>query len=112
TPGLEPVPSPVPEPLCCEMCVSCLLLFSTCLSCAASILWISVGSTGVVALEGCFPLATTDSRGADSAVVVDEISKVNVNSVIESPKQLSLRQSKTVNSRAFACKTLVDHRGK
>nr|GEZ33548.1 hypothetical protein [Tanacetum cinerariifolium] len=32
----------------------------------------------------------------------DEISKVNVNSVIESLKHLSLRQSETINSRAFA----------
>nr|GFC89935.1 hypothetical protein [Tanacetum cinerariifolium] len=39
----------------------------------------------------------------------DEIGKVNVNYVIESPKHLSLRQSETVNSRAFACKALVDH---
>nr|GFD32832.1 hypothetical protein [Tanacetum cinerariifolium] len=72
-----------------------------------------------------------DSRGADSIVVVgigvrgvveeaespffflalalDEIGKVNVDSVIESPKHLSLRQSETVNSGAFACKALVDH---
>nr|GFD02020.1 hypothetical protein [Tanacetum cinerariifolium] len=34
-----------------------------------------------------------------------EIGKVNVDSVIESPKHLSLRQSETVNSRAFACKS-------
>nr|GFD13956.1 hypothetical protein [Tanacetum cinerariifolium] len=58
TPGLEPVPSPVPEPLCWE---------------------ISVGSTVVVALEGCFPLAAADSRGADSAVVVG----VGVGGVVE-----------------------------
>nr|GEY61890.1 hypothetical protein [Tanacetum cinerariifolium] len=32
----------------------------------------------------------------------DEIDKINVDSVIESPKHLSLRQSETVNSRAFA----------
>nr|GFD38748.1 hypothetical protein [Tanacetum cinerariifolium] len=44
-----PVPSPVPEPLCWE---------------------ISVGSTGVVALKGCLPLADADSHGADSARVV------------------------------------------
>nr|GEZ08658.1 hypothetical protein [Tanacetum cinerariifolium] len=43
TPSLEPVPSPR-----------------------------SVGSTVVVALKGCFPLAVADSRGADSAVVVGE----------------------------------------
>nr|GFD51129.1 hypothetical protein [Tanacetum cinerariifolium] len=70
TPGLEPVLSSVPKPLCYEMCVSCLLLFSTSLSCSTSVLWISVSSTGVVALEGCFPLAAADSRGADSVVVV------------------------------------------
>nr|GFC78114.1 hypothetical protein [Tanacetum cinerariifolium] len=45
-------------------------------------------------------------------VLPDHIGKVDVDSVIESPKHLSLRQSETVNSRAFACKTLVDHRGK
>nr|GEX19335.1 hypothetical protein [Tanacetum cinerariifolium] len=39
----------------------------------------------------------------------DEIGKVNVNYVIESPKHFSLRQSETVNSKAFACKALVDH---
>nr|GFC93883.1 hypothetical protein [Tanacetum cinerariifolium] len=95
------------------------------------VLWTFVGSTGVVALKGCFPLAVADSREADSTVVVgvgvggvveeaespffflalalDEVSKVNVDSVIESPKHLSLRQSETINSRAFACKALVDH---
>nr|GFD07797.1 hypothetical protein [Tanacetum cinerariifolium] len=103
TPGLEPVPSPVPKPLCWE---------------------ISVGSTRVVALKGCFPLAEAVSRRADSAMVVG----IGVGGVVEeaestffflalafgleSPKQLSLRQYETVNSRAFACKTLVDHRGK
>nr|GFD62662.1 hypothetical protein [Tanacetum cinerariifolium] len=39
----------------------------------------SVGSTGVVALKGCFPLAEADSRGADSAVVVG----VGVGGVVE-----------------------------
>nr|GFA67530.1 hypothetical protein [Tanacetum cinerariifolium] len=58
TPGLEPIPSPVSEPLCWE---------------------ISVGSTGVVALKGCFPLAEADSRGANSAVVVG----VRVGGVVE-----------------------------
>nr|GFC37044.1 hypothetical protein [Tanacetum cinerariifolium] len=48
-PGLELVPSPVPEPLCCE---------------------ISVGSAVVVALKGRLPLADADSHGADSVVVV------------------------------------------
>nr|GFC58482.1 hypothetical protein [Tanacetum cinerariifolium] len=45
-------------------------LISTSLSCLASVLWTSVGSTGVVALKGCFPLAVADSRRADSTVVV------------------------------------------
>nr|GFD25205.1 hypothetical protein [Tanacetum cinerariifolium] len=49
TPGLEPVPSPVPKLLCWE---------------------ISVGLTRVIALKGCFPLAEADSRGVDSAMVV------------------------------------------
>nr|GFC78354.1 hypothetical protein [Tanacetum cinerariifolium] len=61
------------------MRVSCLLLFSTILSCSASVLWISVGSTGVVALECCFPLAVADSRGADSTMVVG----VGVGGVVE-----------------------------
>nr|GFC82263.1 hypothetical protein [Tanacetum cinerariifolium] len=39
----------------------------------------SLGSTGVVALKGCFPLAVSDSRGADSAVVVG----VRVGGVVE-----------------------------
>nr|GFC29193.1 hypothetical protein [Tanacetum cinerariifolium] len=39
----------------------------------------SIGSTGVVALKGCFPLAEADSRGADSAVVVG----VRVGGVVE-----------------------------
>nr|GFD41874.1 hypothetical protein [Tanacetum cinerariifolium] len=83
----------------------------------------------VVALKGCLPLAEVDSRGADSAMVVgvrvggvveeaespffnlalafglvlpDKIGKFDVDSVIESPKHLSLRQSETVNSRAFS----------
>nr|GFD62516.1 hypothetical protein [Tanacetum cinerariifolium] len=37
------------------------------------------GSTGVVALKGCFPLAEADSRGADSAVVIG----VGVGGVVE-----------------------------
>nr|GFD39817.1 hypothetical protein [Tanacetum cinerariifolium] len=64
----------------------------------------SVSSTGVVALKGYLPLADADSHGEDSAVVVgvgvggvvEEIGKVDVDSVIESPKHLSLRQSETV----------------
>nr|GFD20459.1 hypothetical protein [Tanacetum cinerariifolium] len=39
----------------------------------------SVGSTGVFALKGCFPLADADSRGADSVVVVG----VGVGGVVE-----------------------------
>nr|GFB58799.1 hypothetical protein [Tanacetum cinerariifolium] len=39
----------------------------------------------------------------------DEIGKVNVDSVIESPYHLILRQSETVNTKAFASKALVDH---
>nr|GFC52831.1 hypothetical protein [Tanacetum cinerariifolium] len=58
TSSLEPVPSPVPEPLCWE---------------------ISVGSTRVFALKGCFPLADANSYGADSAVVVG----VGVGGVVE-----------------------------
>nr|GFC94240.1 hypothetical protein [Tanacetum cinerariifolium] len=58
----------------------------------------SVGSTGVVALKGCLPLAEAVSRGADSAVIhkvlPDQIGKVDVDSVIESPRHLSLRQLK------------------
>nr|GFD55582.1 hypothetical protein [Tanacetum cinerariifolium] len=49
------------------------------LSCCASVLWRSVGSTRVVALKGCLPLAEADSYGADSAVVVG----VRVGGVVE-----------------------------
>nr|GFD62519.1 hypothetical protein [Tanacetum cinerariifolium] len=48
-------------------------------SCAAFVLWRSVGSTGVVALKGCLPLADVDSHGADSVVVIG----VGVGGVVE-----------------------------
>nr|GFD08395.1 hypothetical protein [Tanacetum cinerariifolium] len=99
--------------------------------CAASVLWRSVGSTGVVALK--VPMNSILSRDGrppghevvnddfcESGVIhliasllnfvlhlihkvlPDQIGKVDVDSVIESLKHLSLRQSETVNSRAFA----------
>nr|GFC28574.1 hypothetical protein [Tanacetum cinerariifolium] len=61
------------------MCVSYLLLLSTILSCSASVLSISVGSVGVIALAGCLPLAVEDSLGANTTVVVG----VRVGGVVE-----------------------------
>nr|GFC94566.1 hypothetical protein [Tanacetum cinerariifolium] len=51
------------------MCVSCLLLLSTILSCLASVLSTSVCSVGVVALVGCLPLAAADSLGAATTII-------------------------------------------